>query len=287
MGLVYRNLWFLGEAKKKNVSFEKILTIGRQYLFVSKEEVRLLSKKFGKNEQLSAFENDKFADDFLAKLLDSKQVDSIDYSDYEGCKIVHDFNKPIQISLHQQYDVVIDGGSLEHIFHVPNAIENYMNLVKKGGSLFIFTTANNHLGHGFYQFSPEFFFNIFNESNGFELKDVLLEEHNFPSVELDSNHKIYRVSNPFDVKSRVGLVSNKPSMIMLHAIRREIKPLFATFPIQSDYQPLHAGEQKSSESKIKQIFNRLPKSLQNYIHGKRQLRIFSLKNKKFYQKIDE
>jgi hypothetical protein len=74
---------------------------------------------------------------------------------------------------------------------------------------------------------------------------------------------------------------------MIHAVRKEIKPLFATFPIQSDYQPLHAGETKSQESKIKQMFKRLPESLQNYIHGKRQLRIFSLKNKRFYQKIDE
>ncbi len=287
MGLVYRNLWFLGKAKKQNVIFEKVLTIGRQNLSVSKRESHLLSKKFGGDGQFSVYQNDKFADDFLAKLLDSKQVDSIDYSDYEGCKIVHDFNKPIDVSLHEKYDAVIDGGSLEHIFHVPNAIENYMNLVKNGGSLFIFTTANNHLGHGFYQFSPEFFFNIFNESNGFELQDVLLEEHQFPSIELSSNHNLYRISNPFDVQSRVGLVSNRPSMIMIHAIRREIKPLFATFPIQSDYQPLHAGVKKSKESKIKQIFNLLPKFLQNYIHGERQLRIFSLKNKRFYQKIDE
>jgi SAM-dependent methyltransferase len=270
-----------------DVSFENTLTIGRQYLFVSKAEISLLINKFGANNNLLKFQTDKFADNFIADFLDAKQVDSIDYSDYEGCKIVHDLNKPVDISLHEKYDAVIDGGSLEHIFHAPNAIESYMNLVKKGGSLFIFTTANNHLGHGFYQFSPEFFFNIFYESNGFELRDILLDEHNFPSAELDSNHKLFRISNPFDVKSRVGLVSKKPAMIMIHAIRKEIKPLFATFPIQSDYQPLHAGEVKSQESKIKQLFNRLPKSLQNYIHGKRQLRIFSLKNKRFYKKIDE
>jgi hypothetical protein len=32
-----------------------------------------------------------------------------------------------------------------------------MNMVKEGGSLFIFTTANN-FRHGFYRFSPELFF---------------------------------------------------------------------------------------------------------------------------------
>jgi len=36
-----------------------------------------------------------------------------------------------------------------------------MRLVKVGGTVMIATTANNHLGHGFYQFSPEWGFRTF------------------------------------------------------------------------------------------------------------------------------
>ncbi len=80
---------------------------------------------------------------------------SLDCSDYEHCDIVHDMNRPIDPSHHGTFDVVIDGGSLEHIFNFPVAVANCMNLVKVGGSVFIFTPANNHMGHGFYQFSPD------------------------------------------------------------------------------------------------------------------------------------
>ena len=70
-------------------------------------------------------------------------------------------NNPIDTVHHEKYDVVIDGGSLEHIFNFPVAISNCMMSLKKGGSLFMFTTCNNHTGHGFYQFSPELMYRIF------------------------------------------------------------------------------------------------------------------------------
>jgi len=42
--------------------------------------------------------------------------------------------------------VVIDSGSLEHIYNFPVAIANCMKMVKVGGSFFIFNMANNHMG---------------------------------------------------------------------------------------------------------------------------------------------
>ena len=37
-----------------------------------------------------------------------------------------------------------------------------------GGSIFVNTPANNMMGHGFYQFSPELMYRIFAEANGFD-----------------------------------------------------------------------------------------------------------------------
>lgn len=287
MGIVYQNLRFLGEAKRQGVSFGKTLTIGRQYLFVSEKEIGRLEKKFGVAASLKGYAKAKYADNLLSSFLNVKEIDSIDYSDYEGCTITHDLNMPIPDSLHETFDAVIDGGSLEHIFDIKTALSNYMSLIKKGGSLFIFTTANNHMGHGFYQFSPEFFFNVFREENGFELMEAILQQHNFPGAELDSNHKLYSISDPFEVRSRVGLVSKKPAMIMIHAVRKEIKPLFQTSPVQSDYKLMHQGEDAKTETFVKRVFKKLPESLQKYIHGKRQLRLFSLKNSKFYQRLED
>ena len=64
---------------------------------------------------------------------------------------------------------------------------------KKGGSLFIFTTANNHVGHGFYQYSSELFFRIFQPVNGIEIRNVILERHPSPGVELSPKTKCFSV----------------------------------------------------------------------------------------------
>ena len=93
-----------------------------------------------------------YADNYLELILETHDIKALDYSAYEGCDIVHDLNTPIGPELHGRFDAVIDGGCLEHIFNVPMALANYMNLVRNGGSLFIATMANNHMGHGFYQF---------------------------------------------------------------------------------------------------------------------------------------
>jgi hypothetical protein len=114
-----------------------------------------------------------------------------------------------------------------------------MKLVKVNGSIFIFTTCNNHTGHGFYQFSPETFFRIFSEENGFEIQDVILETHPFPGAELSTGKRLYSVRDPAVVKKRIGLVSKSPVIIMVHAKKISEKRVFENYPIQSDYSTRH------------------------------------------------
>ena len=169
-----------------------------------------------------------------------------------------------------------------------------MQMLKQGGSLFIFTMANNHMGHGFYQFSPELFFRALQDDYGFEVVDILLEEHKYPGAELNQKTNIYEVEDPQNVRGRVGLVSKSPVMMMVHAIRKEIKPIFDTYPIQSDYTSTyerHDGEishRPSSAVKdmIKKLFLKLPQTMQNFLEGKRQLVKYSFKNVSFYKKIN-
>ena len=69
--------------------------------------------------------------------------------------------------LKNKYTLVIDGGCLEHIFNFPVAIKNCMEMLQEGGHFIGITPANNLMGHGFYQFSPELYFRIFSKENGF------------------------------------------------------------------------------------------------------------------------
>jgi len=66
--------------------------------------------------------------------LGAATVDSLDYSAYEGAALIHDMNLPWPSgSPPRQYDLVHDGGTLEHVFHLPQALSNAMSLVKPGG----------------------------------------------------------------------------------------------------------------------------------------------------------
>ena len=165
-----------------------------------------------------------------------------------------------------------------------------MNLVKVGGSLYISTTANNHCGHGFYQFSPELFFSLLTKERGFELKSVIIKVHPFPGAEY-GNPKFYEVSNPKSVKRRVGLVSRRPVMIMVHATKTKHVDLNAIpYPIQSDYVVRHADASTSSGTSpgfiqvAKSILGVFPKPISDRCIGLAQRLMYSTANKAFYKR---
>jgi FkbM family methyltransferase len=163
----------------------------------------------------------------LFKKLGATVVDSIDASGYEGASIIHDFNEPIDTSLVRAYTCMVDFGSLEHVFNTPVALKNCTDLLEVGGYFISVSIANNFMGHGFYQFSPELFFNYF-AHNGFTQIEVFLMP--FRAVPY-----LFRVANPGDFQGRVELVNAEP--VCIGVIAKKIKHLDkARYPIQSDYR---------------------------------------------------
>ncbi len=267
MGIVYEFASLMAKAKTKGTCFDQVVTIGHQTQCFSPREIEKLAATLSKQVNLKSLEKQEYVDELFKVLFDSESVDSIDYSDYENSDIIHDMSKPLSSEHHQKYDVVIDGGTLEHVFNFPVAIANCMNLLKVGGSFFFFTPANNHMGHGFYQFSPELFYRIFQPENGFEIQDVILAKHPYPSVELSSSIKLYSVVDPARVKQRVGLVNNSPTMMMVHAIRKEAKPIFESSPIQSDYDAIYNKNDRDTNSNAPDIPVGKVQAFKNMVHG--------------------
>ena len=180
MGIAFDFCSFIADAKSRGFCFDKVLTIGHQTQSLSSIEIQRLAESLSVNSNTEELIKEEFVDELLRVLFDAKAVDSIDYSDYENSTIIHDMSLPLDAAYHEKYDVVIDGGTLEHVFNFPVAIANCMHSLKTGGSFFMFNPANNHMGHGFYQFSPELFFGIFQPDNGFEIQDIVLVEHLYP-----------------------------------------------------------------------------------------------------------
>ena len=68
--------------------------------------------------------------------------------------------------------MLLDGGTLEHVFNFPVALQNAKNLIEIGGHYIGMSPSNQTSGHGFYQFSPELWFRVFGEGSGFTLKKL-------------------------------------------------------------------------------------------------------------------
>jgi hypothetical protein len=222
---------------RRRLPLERVLTIGRQQMAVTKGELRALLRTHGlePGEAAQLLENEKgFCEPFLRKI-GAGHVDSLDVSPFEGATILQDMNEPLSPRLRERFSLVIDGGSLEHVFHFTVALKNVMEAVEPGGSLMTITPANNLMGHGFYQFSPELFFRAFVPQNGFELARIFIYEQPWKGV-------WYEVRDPEEVRARVELVNRRPAYLLVTATRTSSVPIFATAPQQSDYSALWRGD---------------------------------------------
>lgn len=234
MGINSSFAHLLVQARTRGVKFNDTLTIGRQSLTIPRRELEKMSIKLGLDGQIDII-IDQFADSFIKHILGACSLSSVDYSDYQDADLVHDLNKPIPDDWKNNFDTVIDGGTLEHIFDVKQVLSNYMNLIRPGGNIFILTTANNLCGHGFYQFSPEFFYRVFDKANGFETREVVLIESPLLSVEKSRHIRYYHANDPAMIGKRIQLVNHKPTMIFIRAEKIADKAPFTTPPLQSDY----------------------------------------------------
>src|ERR1700682_5612638 len=104
MGLISTHAAFLVDAKRNGASFDEILTIGRQTLYVTESQCQELAKRCGRDVDAPVITRELYAEQFFKTFLDAKSVLSLDYSDYEQCNIVHDMNEAVDPSLHEKFD---------------------------------------------------------------------------------------------------------------------------------------------------------------------------------------
>jgi hypothetical protein len=234
MGLDSSAVLFLCAAKSFGVDFTRALTIGRQSLFPSDAALGRVFTVLGIREDVNRFlaEND-FGERFFS-LLGAREVASMDFSSYESASIIHDLNDPIPDGLRNRYSVVYDGGTLEHVFNVYQALKNAMEMVEPGGHFLQASVANNFMGHGFWQFSPEMLFRAFSADSGYRVEAMLLHERT-PGGEW------YLVSDPDEVRSRVELCNSLPTYVLTIAKRVRAAEIFSRPPQQSDYASLWSG----------------------------------------------
>jgi len=217
------------------VDFSQTIMVGRQSLNVRPDVSASILKPIGiPREQAIAALKGQWAEPLFA-LLGAQQVDSIDASDYEQATHIYDFNQRLPMSLMNQFSVVHDGGTIEHVFNIPQAFKNCMEMVRPGGHFIQVSAANNYMGHGFWQFSPELIYRIFSRESGFQIKAVLLHEPKKMLATGASFGTWYKVDDPATHYCRVELTNQIPTYICTIAQKVANAAILARFPQQSDY----------------------------------------------------
>src|SRR5271165_4122059 len=198
MGINVHSLQFLMFARRKQ-PFGRVATIGRQGIHVPKSRLKRLMNL---NNEVDF---GPFCEELLKDQFGAVKVDSFDFSDFENATHLVDMNKPLAIE--KTYDTVFDGGSIEHIYNAPQALANVSAMCAHQGQILHILPANNFCGHGFWQFSPELFFSLYSESNGYEETQVFLAEM--------TNERIwFEVRKPQDGK-RAEVISSAALYILV------------------------------------------------------------------------
>ena len=103
------------------------------------------------------------------KCLGIEDIRIMDINSYEGADIIFDLNSNVvPDELYEKFDIIVDGGTLEHIFHIPNALQNLANLLRTEGEVYHYLPLSGWINHGYYSFSPSIL-NDFYQVNGFQV----------------------------------------------------------------------------------------------------------------------
>jgi hypothetical protein len=217
MGIDIHALNFLRYVAKKR-KLGKVATIGRQSLLVPRRE---LASVLGVSWNDTNF--GLYSEELLRKHFGATLVDSYDYSVYEGATHVVDLGRPIVAE--QQYDTIIDCGTAEHIFDIPQVLRNLSCLCASGGRIIHVLPANNFCGHGFWQFSPELFFSLYSSVSGYSETEVFL-------ADLRDKGKWFEVEQPKNGR-RAEVTSSGPLYVM--CMTTKLSKSFPENVQQSDY----------------------------------------------------
>jgi SAM-dependent methyltransferase len=190
--------------------------------------------------------------DTLFKMLGFSKVDSLDYFPNENPTHVADLNVPVP-ELYNQYDMVFDGGTLEHCFNVKQVFSNIVNLVKVGGIILHAVPMNGWVGHGFYQFSPGLFFDFY-DANGFINLHAKIVIYGRKSYYLDYDPELISIFNKM-----------KKTTLIFFSAQKNIELPSIQDAIQSRYLQSFGGHHKentniSRKQYILNIFNKLPQN---------------------------
>lgn len=189
MALTLSSIRLLARSHARRPFSGPVLTLGRQGVYATLDQVKQALESQGARPHplpqgtqtetnVPAFRADPTTSDFtndtcLFGMLCGEPAETLDVSDYEDAEHIQDLNQPIPDALRGRFGVVIDGGTLEHIFDVPQALRNMKAMLRPGGRIIHLNPMNSWAEHGFYQLSPTLYHDFYT-TNGFRMDECLI-----------------------------------------------------------------------------------------------------------------
>lgn len=179
-----------------------------------------------------------FKDFFL--LWGIENVEVLDIDDYEGADHLFDLNESeCPSNLRSQFDLIVDGGSLEHCFNFPNALKSLNMMLRNEGVIFHTNPANKMLDHGFYQISPTLYSDYYQAANF----DLLYGGLSDTETKFLSEVKIQKyTADIYRQDKGRRKASWLPRMYVLFAVRKTSQSIMPNSVVQSHYLKMHSGD---------------------------------------------
>ena len=192
----------------------RLATLGRQTISATDQEVARQFARFGLSP--ASTKEGPLDDQKVFRMMGFTSVESIDYSDFEGATHILDLNTDeISPALVGRFDVVLDSGTIEHVFHIPNALKNVLTLTREGGRVIFLSPSSNHVDHGFYMFSPTLFMDYL-VTNGLRIEKLYF-------IRYASNSRAPWKAYAYDRESwrtfEIGALDGRPYMVFVVATR--------------------------------------------------------------------
>ncbi len=228
----------------------RTLMLGRQSFGIQtqyrKEYERALKVHGIDGKRFDFLQQDGYSEALMSKL-GFGEMETLDFSDYEGATIIHDLNKLPPKKLEKKFDLIFDGGTIEHVFNVPNALEAVLRMLKPGGRFVSANGLNGWYGHGMYQFNPELVWTFWKRACNCKVIDcrAIPVEPN-----LEFGHVTFEdpalTGHRLRLKNKIG-----PGRTYLYyEVEKTKESHLPDFALQSDYEATWQGHTNAGEIRL-------------------------------------
>ena len=276
MGLLPSHIRLLGKLHRRYRFEGAVCALGNQEIWASQADIerylreaglfpctpteprRHSSRLFGSSPELRALSGSFVHPQVLFQMMGLPEYVDVDKFDYDHPALMLDLNLPVPAELHGRFGLLLDGGTVEHIFDVRQVMDNVVRLTRVGGC--VVHLASFDMDHGFYGLSPCFFHDFY-RVNGFSDFSCFLMATDYSDIleRYDKRRPYFEYEYGMALDC---LLATSPSWLIFFAARKATDLPELEVPIQGVFAPEAGASLRQPRSAYRDA---MPASLQTLL----------------------